>query len=348
MRRNNQRLFRAAWRILRNHEDAEDAVQRAYLKAFAAIKGFAGRSSLSTWLTRIVTNDALSHARGVRRRRSVLEESEVPILDDYREMLMRGSMSVSPERAVARRQIRQLLDDAINQLPAPFRMVFVLRQIEELDVGEVAETLGIPAATVKTRHLRARRRLQRVLGPDLKGALSGKFPFDRAGSSGRRPVRAASRRLRNAEGVGDEPIADPVSPEQLELAVERALDLRRAAPELSLDEDVHEAFARMICACVLGIEDELEGRVSGPHAAILDEVMRRVELRLADAARRRGFRSTKPRNNPFRPATHPDGSGNVRTTASKRRGNGCADIGSGMAWARAGRQWVDQPRQRRV
>jgi RNA polymerase sigma-70 factor, ECF subfamily len=186
MRRNNQRLFRAALQILRNREDAEDAVQSAYLKAFAAIRSFAGRSSLSTWLTRIVTNNALAHARSARRRRSLLEESEVPILDDYREMLMRGSMSASPEQAVARGQIRQIVTDAINQLPAPFRTVFVLRQIDELDVGEVAERLGIPAATVKTRHLRARRRLQRLLGPGLGGALSGKFPFDR--SSCERPA----------------------------------------------------------------------------------------------------------------------------------------------------------------
>lgn len=180
MRRNNQRLFHAAWRILRNREDAEDAVQSGYLKAFAAISSFAGRSSLSTWLTRIVTNNALAHARSARRRRSLLEESEVPVLDDYREMLMRGSMSASPERTVACGQIRQIVDDAINRLPAPFRRVFVLRQIEELDVAEVAEALGIPAATVKTRHLRARRRLQRLLGPGLSGTLSGKFPFDRA------------------------------------------------------------------------------------------------------------------------------------------------------------------------
>jgi RNA polymerase sigma-70 factor (ECF subfamily) len=185
MRRNDQRLFRAAWRILRNREDAEDAVQSAYLKAFAAIKGFAGRSSLSTWLTRIVTNDALAQARSIRRRRAMLEESEVPVLDDYRDMLMRGSISVSPERAVARRQIRLMIDDAINALPAPFRTVFVLRQIEELNVGEVAETLGIPVATVKTRHLRARRRLQRLLGPGLCAA-SGEFSFDR--DSGERPA----------------------------------------------------------------------------------------------------------------------------------------------------------------
>jgi RNA polymerase sigma-70 factor (ECF subfamily) len=180
MRRNNQRLFRAAWRILRNHEDAEDAVQSGYLKAFAAIKSFAGRSTLSTWLTRIVTNNALAHVRAARRRRSLLEDSEVPVLDDYRELLMRGSMSVSPEHAVAHSQIRQIVAHAINQLPAPFRKVFVLRQIEELDVAEVAEALGIPAATVKTRHLRARRRLQRLLGPGLGGALSGNFLFDQA------------------------------------------------------------------------------------------------------------------------------------------------------------------------
>jgi RNA polymerase sigma-70 factor (ECF subfamily) len=179
MRRNDQRLFRAAWRILRNREDAEDAVQNAYLKAFAAIKGFAGRSSLSTWLTRIVTNDALASARGAKRRRSLIEEGQVPILDHYREMLMRGSMSASPERAVACGQIRQMLDDAINQLPVPFRTVFVMRQIEELNVNEVAQTLGIPPATVKTRHLRARRRLQRMLGPGVSGTLSGAFPFDR-------------------------------------------------------------------------------------------------------------------------------------------------------------------------
>ncbi len=201
MRRNNQRLFRAAWQILRNREDAEDAVQSAYLKAFAAIRSFAGRSSLSTWLTRIVINNALVHARSARRRRSMLEESEVPILDDYREMLMRGSMSLSPEQAAARGQIRQIVADAIDQLPAPFRRVFVLRQIEELEVGEVAERLGIPAATVKTRHLRARRRLQRLLGPGLGGLLSGGFPFDRA--SCERPARpsALSRAGGGAGGI---------------------------------------------------------------------------------------------------------------------------------------------------
>jgi hypothetical protein len=77
---------------------------------------------------------------------------------------------------------------------------------------------------------------------------------------------------------------DPISPGQIELAVERALDLRRTAPELSLDDNVREAVARTICACVLEIEDDLERHLSGTHAEVLDEVRRRVELRLADRA----------------------------------------------------------------
>jgi RNA polymerase sigma-70 factor (ECF subfamily) len=177
MRRNDRRLFRAAWRILRNREDAEDAVQCAYLKAFAAIERFAGRSSLSTWLTRIVINDALASARALGRRRARLEEGDHTLLVRYSETLMRGSIAVSPESALARRQIGQTLDDAIARLPAAFRSVFVLREIEGLDVNAIAERLGIPAATVKTRHLRARRRLQRMLRPALSSALSERFPF---------------------------------------------------------------------------------------------------------------------------------------------------------------------------
>lgn len=176
--RNNQRLFRTAWSILKDHDEAEDAVQSTYLKAFAAIGGFAGKSSLSTWLTRILINEALGRVRANKRRRSRLEDSSVPILDDYREKLMRGSTPpTSPEAAVACGQIRQILEDAIARLPAPFRTVFVLREIEDLDVADVAEALGIPASTVKTRHLRARRRLQQELAPELKSALSGTFPF---------------------------------------------------------------------------------------------------------------------------------------------------------------------------
>jgi RNA polymerase sigma-70 factor (ECF subfamily) len=176
--RNNQRLFRTAWSVLRNREEAEDSVQSAYLGAFRAIGAFEGRSSLSTWLTRITLNEALGRARSARRRRAGLDENSVVHLDDYREKLMRGSMTgTAPDAAVAREQMRALLEKAIGALPEPFRLVFVLREIEGLSVEEVAETLGVLPATVKTRDLRARRRLQEALAPELKAALSGTFPF---------------------------------------------------------------------------------------------------------------------------------------------------------------------------
>src|SRR3546814_18589285 len=91
---NNQRLFRTAWSILKDHDEAEEAVQSTYLEAFAAIGGFAGKSSLSTWLTRILINEALGRVRANKRWRSRLEDSSVPILDDYREKLKIGRAHV--------------------------------------------------------------------------------------------------------------------------------------------------------------------------------------------------------------------------------------------------------------
>ena len=176
--RNNQRLFRAAFAILDNRAEAEDAVQAAWLGAFAAIQSFAGRSALSTWLTRIAINEALGRRRAARRRRAHFEEASVAMLDSYRDKLMQGSLTnAAPDKAHARAELRQLMETAIAGLPDPFRIVFVLREIEALGVEEVAETLGLNPATVKTRHLRARRKLQEALAPEVREALSGSFPF---------------------------------------------------------------------------------------------------------------------------------------------------------------------------
>ena len=144
--RNNQRLYRAAFAILGNRAEAEDAVQSAYLRAFAAIRSFEGRSSLSTWLTRIAINEALGRMRATKRRRAHLEDASVAVLDDYREKLMQGSMSgTSPDREQARAQLRRIMEEAIARLPEPFRLVFVLREIEGMDVETVSQTLGRPA-----------------------------------------------------------------------------------------------------------------------------------------------------------------------------------------------------------
>lgn len=129
--RNNQRLFRTAWSILKNRAEAEDAVQSAYLHALAAIGDFEGRSSLSTWLTRIVINEALGRARTTRRRAARLDADSIVDLDLYREKFMQGSMTADrPDSALAREQVRRLLEAAVARLPQDFRTVFVLREIE--------------------------------------------------------------------------------------------------------------------------------------------------------------------------------------------------------------------------
>jgi len=174
---NNQRLFRTAWSILKNRAEAEEAVQSGYLSAFANMAAFEGRSALSTWLTRIVANEALGRRRAEKRRRSRLDREGVAVLDDYREALMRGSEADPPDAALAREQIRRLLENAVANLPDVFRTVFVLREIEGLSSEDTAAVLGVPVATVKTRLFRGRRRLQEMLAPELGSVLSGTFPF---------------------------------------------------------------------------------------------------------------------------------------------------------------------------
>lgn len=174
---NNQRLFRAAWSILKDRSEAEEAIQAAYVSAFAAIGSFAGRSSLATWLTRIVINESLGRLRAERSRRARLEADGVPVLDAYREKLMAGSKADPPDASVAREQLRLLIEHAVAGLPDSFRTVFVLREIEGLSVEETAEALDIPAGTVKTRLFRARHQLQEALAPEVRSTLSGTFPF---------------------------------------------------------------------------------------------------------------------------------------------------------------------------
>jgi RNA polymerase sigma-70 factor (ECF subfamily) len=174
---NNQRLFRTAWSILRDRGEAEEALQAAYLSAFASIGGFEARSSLSTWLTRIVVNEALGRRRAAERRRRQLQQEGVAVLDSYRENLMRGSEAEAPDVALAREQIRKLLEQAVADLPDTFRTVFVLREIEGLSSEETGAILDVPVQTVKTRLFRARRRLKQALAPEVATALSGTFPF---------------------------------------------------------------------------------------------------------------------------------------------------------------------------
>jgi RNA polymerase sigma-70 factor, ECF subfamily len=176
--RYNQRLFRAAWGILKSRADAEDAVQSAYLKAFAAIATFKGAATLSTWLTRIVINEALGRVRAEKRRRASLDPGSVVHLDRYREELMRGSAAANgPDQQIAIKQIRGMIEQAVSRLPSQLRLVFILHHVEDMSVDEAARVLGIVPATVKTRLFRARQLLRQELAPELATALADSFPF---------------------------------------------------------------------------------------------------------------------------------------------------------------------------
>lgn len=197
MQCNNQRLFRTAWSILKDRDEAEDALQSAYLKAFASIGSFLGKSSLSTWLTRIVINEALARRRSAKSFWTRLKGSPAAIAH-YGETLMGGSAgSRHPDAGLAREQIRTRLADAVANLPQKFRIVFVLREIEEMDVAEVAELLDVPSSTVKTRHFRAKERLRTRLCPELKEAA-----FDSLAFAGRDCARLTARVLHlHSEGA---------------------------------------------------------------------------------------------------------------------------------------------------
>ena len=176
VRRHNQRLYRAAWSVLRNRAEAEDVVQEGYLKAFAAIDRFAGDSSLATWLTRIVVNEAISRVRAARRRDHALKANGLAILQEHRERVS-ASFAPAPEESVMRRELAGLLQSAVEKMPEAFRLTFVLHEVEGVPTEEVAESLGIPVETVRTRLFRARRRLRAELGPELRRAFEDTISF---------------------------------------------------------------------------------------------------------------------------------------------------------------------------
>jgi len=175
---NNQRLFRAAWSILANRAEAEEAVQDGYLKAFKALPRFKGEAALSTWLTRIVVNEALDRRRRAKHRATMLEQRGVAVMDDYREALMQGSITRgSPEQAVMRRELARVMEQAIAALPETFRPVFVLREIEGLDVAATAKALGLSQETVRTRLFRAKQRLKDALEPEMESVRAATAAF---------------------------------------------------------------------------------------------------------------------------------------------------------------------------
>jgi RNA polymerase sigma-70 factor (ECF subfamily) len=156
------RIYRLAMKILNNEQDAEDVLQETFIKAIHAISGFEGRSSLSTWLYRIATNEALMllrrHSPGTVSIDTPAEEDE-----EDQEALQIVDWSNQPEVKLSAKEVRLQINEAVSRLPLGQREVFALREIEGLSVKETAEILNVSESVVKTRLLRARMRLRQVL-----------------------------------------------------------------------------------------------------------------------------------------------------------------------------------------
>jgi RNA polymerase sigma-70 factor (ECF subfamily) len=173
-----RRVFAAAFAILRNEADAEDAAQEAVLKAFKHLRQFREESRFSTWLIQITVNEAR-----MRRRRDHSGIME-PIADyqdeegnytprdfaDWREI---------PSETLERKEIRQQLAEALASLGEKYKEVFVLRDMQDLSIEETAKALGISSASVKTRLLRARLMVRDLLSPGLGGNWSSNLSFEK-------------------------------------------------------------------------------------------------------------------------------------------------------------------------
>ena len=177
MQRCNRRLFRVARSVVHDDAEAEDVVQEAYVAAFEHLGDFRGEASLATWLTRIVLNEANGR---LRARKPTVEIGHVEALQREGGRVIEFPSrfgSEDPAARAARSEIRDMLEKAIDALPESFRLVFVMRELEECSVEDTAASLGLKPETVKTRLHRARRLLRAELNDALASTMTDAFPF---------------------------------------------------------------------------------------------------------------------------------------------------------------------------
>ena len=192
MQSNNRRLYRIARGILRNDSEAEDVVQETYVRAFTHLEDYRGDSSLATWLARIAMNEALGRLR--RARPSVDVSTLAPgVLEAQIIQFPLSGVSEDPERTMAQREIQHVVEHAIDELPDVFRIVFITRVIEGMNVEETAEILGLKPETVKTRLHRGRAMLRDNVEKKIGPVVLEAFPF--AGKRCERLTEAVLKRL---------------------------------------------------------------------------------------------------------------------------------------------------------
>lgn len=172
VRRYDRNVFRIAQHITQNREDAEDVVQEAFLKAYGNLSQFQEQSKFYTWLVRIAVNEALMKLRRRRPERMVSLDQDIETEEDSmpREV---ADWSPNPEQQYSQAELREILGKTIQGLPAGFRTVFVLRDVEGLSTEETAEALGLSVPAVKSRLLRARLQLRERLNKYFKRRTGG-------------------------------------------------------------------------------------------------------------------------------------------------------------------------------
>jgi RNA polymerase sigma-70 factor (ECF subfamily) len=159
------RLLAVARRLMRNEEDARDCLQDAFLSAFRSIDRFEAKSQLGTWLHRIVVNACLMKLRSRKRKPEELVDPQTSEFDDYGFRIGPCEMGrTSTDDLFEQKEVREQVRSAINDLPDNYRIVLVLRDIEELDTAETAEMLGMTPGAVKVRLHRARLALREQIG----------------------------------------------------------------------------------------------------------------------------------------------------------------------------------------
>jgi RNA polymerase sigma-70 factor (ECF subfamily) len=173
MRRYNRRLFRTARSILQDDAAAEDAVQECYVAAFMNLGAYHPTGAFGAWLTRIVINEALMMKRRMRHAFVSLDD----LHHEARLQLQSTAFDLTSPDASHAASAKQLLEFAIDSLPQPFRIVFVLRVVEQLSIAEIAACLEVNEGTVKTRLHRAQIRLRRIISRRLESEQLTLFEF---------------------------------------------------------------------------------------------------------------------------------------------------------------------------
>jgi RNA polymerase sigma-70 factor (ECF subfamily) len=189
MRRHNQRLYRLTRSFLRDSAEAEEVMQETYVRAYANLAQFAGRASWVTWLATIATYECYSRLR----KRGRWTQLDCGSEEESFSMRFLPDHSAGPEERAASREVRVLLERAIDGLPDTYRSVFMLRDVEEMSVSETAECLGLSEANVKIRSVRARALVRKWLYHEAGATATSAFTF--MGQDCDRVVEAVLRRL---------------------------------------------------------------------------------------------------------------------------------------------------------